>query len=181
MESELANVATLDDLVNQISAETGATTTESAAALGGFFGVLAGAAVVLTVVGLIIGILQIIAWWRIFTKAGEKGWKSIIPIYNLYINLKIIGMSFWKWFIGYVLVCFVAGFASGANITWLGAICGLVMLVGVLVFGILYAKNTAKAFGKGTGFAVGLFFLPQIFELILGLGASEYKGVPEKE
>ena len=28
-------------------------------------------------------LLQIIANWRIFTKAGEDGWKSIIPIYGL--------------------------------------------------------------------------------------------------
>ena len=27
-------------------------------------------------------ILQVIAYWKIFTKAGEEGWKSIIPIYN---------------------------------------------------------------------------------------------------
>ena len=27
-------------------------------------------------------ILQIIANWNIFTKAGEAGWKSLIPIYG---------------------------------------------------------------------------------------------------
>ena len=31
-------------------------------------------------------LLQIIANWRIFTKAGESGWKSIIPIYGDYIS-----------------------------------------------------------------------------------------------
>ena len=25
---------------------------------------------------------QVIAYWKIFTKAGEEGWKSIIPIYK---------------------------------------------------------------------------------------------------
>ena len=29
-------------------------------------------------------ILQIIANWNIFTKAGEAGWKSLIPIYGDY-------------------------------------------------------------------------------------------------
>ena len=33
---------------------------------------------------LILAILQIVAWWRIFSKAGEAGWKSIIPIYYVY-------------------------------------------------------------------------------------------------
>ena len=34
-------------------------------------------------------LLQIIANWRIFTKAGEPGWKSIIPVYGDYISYKI--------------------------------------------------------------------------------------------
>ncbi len=31
-------------------------------------------------------VLQVIAYWRIFTKAGEAGWKSLIPIYNTYVQ-----------------------------------------------------------------------------------------------
>ena len=30
-------------------------------------------------------ILTTVANWKIFIKAGQKGWKSIIPVYNLYI------------------------------------------------------------------------------------------------
>ena len=38
---------------------------------------------------LLIAIVAIIAYWKIFTKAGEAGWKSIIPFYNVYTLLKI--------------------------------------------------------------------------------------------
>ena len=34
---------------------------------------------------------MIVALWKIFTKAGEPGWKSIIPIYNIIMLLKIVG------------------------------------------------------------------------------------------
>ena len=34
-------------------------------------------------------ILQVIAYWKIFTKAGEEGWKSIIPIYNGYVQYRL--------------------------------------------------------------------------------------------
>ena len=34
-------------------------------------------------------VLVVVASWHIFTKAGEPGWKSIIPIYNEYILYKI--------------------------------------------------------------------------------------------
>ena len=37
----------------------------------------------------------------------------------------------------------------------------------------------ARAFGKGTGFAVGLILLPSIFYMILGFGDSVYYGPVE--
>ncbi|MCX6280661.1 MAG: signal peptidase I [Bacteroidetes bacterium] len=43
--------------------------------------------------------------WGIFTKAGEAGWKILIPFYNLYIWLKIIGKPLW-WYI-FLLIPFI--------------------------------------------------------------------------
>ena len=51
----------------------------------GYEGVIAAVMAILgivIVVGLIVSIIMIIARWKIFTKAGEEGWKAIIPIYN---------------------------------------------------------------------------------------------------
>ena len=36
-------------------------------------------------------VISIIASWKIFTKAGEPGWASLIPIYNTYVMIKIVG------------------------------------------------------------------------------------------
>jgi signal peptidase I len=38
--------------------------------------------------------------WKQFEAAGQKGWYSLIPYYNIYIMLKIIGKQkkFWWWF-----------------------------------------------------------------------------------
>src|SRR5438105_2957888 len=33
--------------------------------------------------------------WKIFTKAGEPGWASIVPIYNFVVLLKIIDKPTW--------------------------------------------------------------------------------------
>lgn len=33
--------------------------------------------------------------WRIFEKAGDKGWKSIIPFYNMYAWLKVLRRPLW--------------------------------------------------------------------------------------
>ena len=58
-------------------------------------GVFGAMFIVYLVVAIIIAILQIVAMWKIFTKAGEKGWKSIIPIYNIVVLFKISGLSPW--------------------------------------------------------------------------------------
>lgn len=63
---------------------------DSTSALYGLAGgALAAAGIVSTLVALAIYVLQIIGWWKIFTKAGEAGWKSLIPLYNLYILYNI--------------------------------------------------------------------------------------------
>ena len=106
------------------------------------------------ITSIIVSILLIIAFWKIFAKAGEPGWKSIIPIYNLYIFCKITWGKGWMWIL-WVIPC--VGF----------------------VFEIITMIKLAKAFGKGTGFAIGLIFLPNIFTLILGFGDAQYQGVPD--
>src|SRR5687768_1695601 len=35
------------------------------------------------------------AMWKAFEKAGEPGWGAIIPIYNVYLMLKIGGKPWW--------------------------------------------------------------------------------------
>lgn len=43
--------------------------------------------------------------WKIFEKAGEPGWKVIVPFYNFYIWLKIIKKPLW-WYI-FLLIPFI--------------------------------------------------------------------------
>ncbi|MBR2589291.1 MAG: hypothetical protein IKE65_00030 [Clostridia bacterium] len=110
-----------------------------------------GELIVYVVVGLIVCILLLAATWKILAKAGEAGWKAIIPFYNMYMLVKI---------------------ADGNGIKFL-LLC--IPIVG-FIFDIIFSLRLAKAFGKGTGFGVGLFLLPNIFTLILGFGSAEYIG-----
>ncbi len=99
---------------------------------------------------IIVWILLIIAQWKIFEKAGYEGWKAIIPFYNMYILTEISGQNGWLF-----LLCLIPG-------------------VGALIWEILVAIKLAPAFGKDTGFAIGLIFLGPIFQMILGFGQAEY-------
>lgn len=122
------------------------------------------------VVSLILTILIVVARWKIFVKAGEAGWKSIIPFYSDYILFKICWET--KYFgimIGLTVLygVFAAmGIGIGATIALLVA----------LVISLMMYHKLSLSFGKGLGFTVGLILLNTIFILILGFGSAEYQG-----
>lgn len=90
---------------------------------------------IITILYLAIAVLMLAAMWTLFSKAGEPGWASIVPIYNTYVMLKIGGKPGW-W-----LILF---FIPVVNI----------------VFSILALAGFLKAFGKsGAGpVLLALFF-----------------------
>ena len=103
------------------------------------------------IIGLLVAVLVIAGLWKVFTKAGKPGWAAIIPIYNLIVLLQIAGKPVW-WF----LLLFIP-------------------VVNIVIM-VLIWMGVAKAFGKGTGFALGLLFLSPIFVPILGFGDAKYVG-----
>lgn len=111
----------------------------------------AGFSMVYSLISLALCIVVIVAWWKIFVKAGKPGWASIIPFYNTYCMFQI-------------------SFGNG----WLFLLC-LVPCVNIVMIIIMYVK-LAKAFGKSGGFAVGLIFLSFIFLPMLGFGDADYIG-----
>jgi hypothetical protein len=96
-------------------------------------------------------VLYAIAAWQLYVKAGQPGWAALIPFYNWYVLLKIVGRPGW----------------------WL--ILFFIPFVNIVVWIIVYL-DLAKSFGKGVGFALGLIFLSFIFLLILSFGSAQYVG-----
>ena len=123
-------------------------------------------------------LLHIIANWNIFTKAGEAGWKSIIPVYSDYISYKIAWQPsyFWLVFVLGIITSVANGMAdpNGTNTTIL-LIVSLIRII-LAIISILYCIKLSRAFGHGIGFAIGLIFLQPIFMLILGFGNDPYYG-----
>lgn len=126
--------------------------------------------------GLIWLLLTLIARWLVFQKAGEQGWKSVIPLYNDYTAYKIAWEPnmFWAW-LAFTLVGNMAENAADGRF-WsipgmLGGICALA--VTLIVLG--YSMNMAKSFGKGILFGIGLWLLEPVFMMILGFGSARYQ------
>lgn len=136
--------------------------------------ILASLGVVLAVV-FVWYVLQVIAYWRIFAKAGEPGWKSLIPVYNDYVMFKIVWQP--KFFWVTLLVSFVSSFLFnyGEPGSALVTVSYLLFFVAA-AFEVVCIYKLSKAFGHGVPFAVGLFFLAPIFRLILAFSGDTYQG-----
>jgi len=107
---------------------------------------------IMTLVMLAIFVVFIIGVWKVFVKAGQPGWAVLIPIYNIYIVVKIAGRPGW-----WLLLC-------------------LIPFVNIVV-GALLAIDVAKAFGQSAVFGIVLLFLlGGIGYLVLGFGNYRYVG-----
>lgn len=102
--------------------------------------------------GGVVFLIVVIGLWKVFEKADEPGWAAIIPIYNYYILLKIVGRPWW----------------------WLLLL--LIPLVNFFVT-IIVAIDLAKSFGKDVVYGIVLlWFFSVIGFMILGFGDAQYLG-----
>ena len=95
-------------------------------------------------------IFYIYVLWQVYTKAKQPGWGCIIPIYDVYLLLKIAGKPGW-----WLLLFFIP-------------------LVNIVIALLVYL-GIAENFGKSAAFGIGLFFLGFIFFPILAFGDAKYK------
>ena len=94
-------------------------------------------------------ILLVVSNWKIYEKAGQPGWAALIPIYNIVVLFKIVNKPLWWIFMFFIPI---------ANI----------------IFMIKLYHALSLAFGKGTGFTVGLILLGIVFMPILAFGDAKY-------
>lgn len=107
--------------------------------------------ILFSVFALALTIFIIASKWKIYEKAGEEGWKAIIPIYNTYILIRIVGKPDW-----WILLMFI----PIVNIVYI-----------IWIYNML-----SKSFGKDEGFTAGLLILGIVFFPILGFGSAKYLG-----
>ena len=115
----------------------------------GIIGIILAVGMIIVFVAIIGAILA--GLWQTFVKAGEAGWKGIIPIYNIWVLMEIIGRPGW----------------------WL--ILFFIPVVGFFIW-IVVCLDLAKSFDHGPGFAIGLMIFPFIFFIILGWSEAQYQG-----
>ena len=109
-----------------------------------FFGEAAPYLITVGVVMLLIWALTIAGNWHLYKKAGQPGWKSLIPFYNNFVLFQIADLN-----------------------PWLSLLLYIPLTAPVMIFVLDY--KLARAFGCGVGFMLGLVFLSPAFVWLLGV------------
>jgi len=123
------------------------------------------AVTLLVVFTIVLLTLTIIGQWKIFAKAGKKGWESLVPVHSLFVWLEVIGRPTW-WMALYwpTMILLYIPFIN------------ILVLIALLVFWFIINIELAMSFGRGVGFGIFTTFFPYIGMPILGFGKAEYKG-----
>lgn len=101
----------------------------------------------------VISLLTIIEQWILFNKLGEKGWKSIIPIYNGWVYLKLGDLPGW-----------------------------LILVPIANAIGMIVASfNIPKKLNKSSTLGLLYLFVPNIYYLVLIIGRTPTKSESIKE
>jgi hypothetical protein len=129
----------------------------TAALAPGFLASAGPAIAIIGILALAVVVLELAGMWQVYTKAHEHGWAVLVPFYNTWVLLRIVGRPGW-WL--------VLAFIPFVN----------------LVVSLILLWELAKSFNKTAGWFWGLLLLPFIFYPVLGFGASQYAGPagPEK-
>lgn len=114
-------------------------------------GFLAGTMLLFFFVYAAVILIYVVSMWKLYAKAGKPGWASIVPIYNVIVQLEIIGRPIW-WIL-LLFIPFVNIYAA-----------------------IVLTLDLAKSYGKDTGFGILMLLFPIIMMPVLAFGKSEYVG-----
>jgi len=132
--------------------------------VGGFF-----LSIFLFVLLLFIGLLPIAGKWKVYGKLGMPGWYSIVPVYaNYKLCERVHRGDESKTFLMAYLIVLICSWVF----CWVDTVGWLLALV-QLVMNIIVLNDLSHAFGKETGYTIGLAIAGFIFWTILGFGSSE--------
>ena len=126
---------------------------------------------------LVVTVFKTIVNWIILKKAGEGGWKCLIPIYGDYVlfDLAWSPNAFWRYLVAYLGMT-ISLFVAHLGIVW-AIIPTIAFAVWLTIIMLRYSLKLAKSFGYKNAFGVGLFFIPIVFMAIIAFDVrNKYDG-----
>jgi hypothetical protein len=104
---------------------------------------------------LILTVLMVASYWKLFVKGGKPGWASIVPLYNVVVFLQMVNRPVW-----WIVLLFIP--------------------IVNLIVAIVLVNDLAASFGKGVGWTILLLFLGIVFVPVLAFGNDRYVGRPAR-
>lgn len=126
--------------------------------------VLGGFLIVIGIFVLVWFVFYIIGLWKMFEKAGQPGWKAIIPFYNTWTLVEITGLN-WYWFL-VALVPTIISLLGLESLSFVGNVASIIANVNIYY-------NLSKKFGKETSWVVLSVFFGFITIPMLGYSKNE--------
>lgn len=143
--------------------------------------------------------------WFIFQKAGEKGWKALIPFYGKYTLFKLFWNTnmFWASLALAIKITFLNTIAAYLLIGFAGCLivlefhvtapflCAVIVIFFCMSIAIMTATvpyvfvyvrlmhKMSRSFGHGVPFTLGTIFLRPIFYFIMAFDKSVYTKIEE--
>lgn len=107
--------------------------------------------------------------WKVYGKLGMPGWYSIIPVYADYkLCERVHRTDETRTFLMAYLIVLICSWAF----CWVDTV-GVLLAFAQLVMTIIVLNDMSHAFGKETGYTIGLVIFGFVFWTMLGFGASE--------
>lgn len=125
--------------------------------------------VFLSVLAILIWLLPVAGKWKVYGKLGMPGWYSIIPVYADYkLCERVHRGDETRTFLMAYLIVLICSWAF----CWVDTV-GALLALAQLVMTIIVLNDMSRAFGKETGYTIGLVIFGFVFWTMLGFGASE--------
>lgn len=102
------------------------------------------------IVSILVLAIVIAGLWKAFEKADEPGWAAIVPLYNLWVMIRISDNDWW-WFLLFLIP--------------------IVQIIALIKISV----DVSEQFGQGLLFGIGLWLVPIVFWPLLGFGGYEYR------
>lgn len=147
---------------------------------------------VILAVSITVAVLNVIAQWRLFEKAGEHGWASLIPMYNYFVMVKIATGNYTLGWVYLAVSLLYSAFSATARVMLernsggiayiLVMLIAFAIMIPACVIGGYTSYMFSKSYGKPTLWNVCMIFLSPILMIVMGFDKNtEYvgpKGIP---
>lgn len=123
----------------------------------------------------LLSLVIVASTWKLFTKSGVEGWKSLIPIYNQWVTIQIAFSNTKNWLIVAPVLSFFSGLTTELDLPYVG----LLLLFAASIADIYIAYNFIRRFTTQGMAILSIFFPFIIYPIVAFSNKFQYEKYKE--